>query len=79
MINRALFLATASRREFATGTKLAKFDFQDPLQIEDLFTEEEKMVRDSARQFAQEKLMPRIIKAYNEEKFDKEIMREYGA
>jgi len=37
------------------------------------------MVRDSARQFAQEKLMPRIIKAYNEEKFDKEIMREYGA
>jgi glutaryl-CoA dehydrogenase len=79
VINRALFLATASRREFATGTKLAKFDFEDPLQIEDLFTEDEKMVRDSARQFAQEKLMPRIIKAYNEEKFDKEIMREYGA
>ena len=79
MINRALFLATAARRDFASGTKLAKFDFQDPLQIEDLFTEDEKMVRDAARQFAQEKLMPRVLKAYNEEKFDIEIMREYGA
>jgi len=66
-------------RAFATGTKLAKFDFEDPLQIEDLFTEEEKMVRDSARQFAQEKLLPRVRKAYNDEHFDKEIMREYGA
>ena len=67
------------RATFATGTKLAKFDFEDPLQIEDLFTEEEKMVRDSARQFAQEKLLPRVRKAYNDEHFDKEIMREYGA
>jgi glutaryl-CoA dehydrogenase len=68
-----------SRACFATGTKLAKFDFEDPLQIEDLFTEEEKMVRDSARQFAQEKLLPRVRKAYNDEHFDREIMREYGA
>ena len=48
------------------------------MQIEDLFTEEEKMVRDSARQFAQEKLLPRVRKAYNDEHFDKEIMREMG-
>ena len=58
---------------------MAKFDFEDPLQIEDLFTEEEKMVRDAARQFAQEKLLPRVRKAYNDEHFDKDIMREYGA
>lgn len=37
------------------------------------------MVRDSARQYAQEKLMPRVRKAYNEEKFDPEIMKEMGA
>ena len=37
------------------------------------------MVRDAARQFAQEKLLPRVRKAYNDEHFDKEIMREYGA
>ena len=72
-------LARAAVRSFATGTKLAKFDFQDPFVIEDLFTEDEKMVRDSARQFAQEKLLPRVRKAYNDEHFDKEIMREMGA
>ena len=68
-------LAGSQRRSFA---KLAKFDFMDPLQIEDLLTEDEKMVRDSARAFAQDRLMPRVLKAYNEEKFDQEIMREYG-
>jgi hypothetical protein len=52
-------------RAFATGTKLAKFDFEDPLQIEDLFTEEEKMVRDSARQFAQEKLLDKLVAVVN--------------
>ena len=45
-------ITNLKRALFATGTKLAKFDFEDPLQIEDLFTEEEKMVRDAARQFA---------------------------
>jgi glutaryl-CoA dehydrogenase len=65
-------------RAFASGAKLAKFDYLDPLCIEDLLTEEEKMVRDSARGFAQDKLMPRIRKAYNEEKFDTNIMKEMG-
>lgn len=65
-------------RSFASGTKFEKFDYLDPLVFEDLLTEEEKMVRDSARGYAQEKLMPRIREAYNEEKFDLKIMREMG-
>lgn len=67
-----------SLRSFASGAKLEKFNYLDPLCLEDLLTEEEKMVRDSARGYAQEKLMPRIRKAYNEEKFDLSIMREMG-
>ena len=66
-------------RLFGSSTKLAKFDFTDALQLEDLLTEDEKMVRDSARAFAQEKLMPRVRSAYNEERFDREIMNEMGA
>ena len=58
--------------------KLAKFDYENPLCFEQLLTEEEKMVRDSARKYAREKLLPRVIKAYNEEKFDKTIMKEMG-
>ena len=68
-----------AQRAFASGTHLEKFNFEDPLCLEDLLTEEEKMVRDAARAYAQEKLMPRIRKAYNEEKFDIDIMREMGA
>jgi glutaryl-CoA dehydrogenase len=39
-------------RCFAQNNKLAKFDFQDPFLLEQLLTDDEKMVRDSARQFA---------------------------
>lgn len=41
-------------------------------------TDEEKMVRDSAKKYAQEKLMPRIKEAYNKEHFDTKIMKEMG-
>jgi glutaryl-CoA dehydrogenase len=67
-----------SLRSFASGTKLQKFDYLDPFIVEDLLTEDEKMVRDAARGYAQEKLMPRIKQAYNDEKFDTKIMREFG-
>ena len=46
---------------------LAKLEWQDPLLIEDLLTDDERMIRDTARAYAQEKLQPRIIEAYREE------------
>ena len=58
--------------------KWAKFNWEDPLLVEDLLTEEERMVRDSARQYAQDKLMPRILEANRNETFDREIMNELG-
>ena len=60
-------------------SKLAKFDYQDPLNFDSLLSEEEKMIRDAARDFCQDKLMSRVRKHYNDEYFDPEIMREYGA
>lgn len=58
--------------------KWARFNWEDPLLFDDLLTEEEKMVRDSARQYAQDKLMPRILEANRNETFDREIMNELG-
>ena len=55
------------------------FDWQDPLLIEQQLTDEERLIRDTARQYAQEKLMPRILLANRNETFDIEIMREMGA
>jgi len=56
-----------------------RFDWQDPLLIEQELTAEERMVRDTAREYAQDKLMPRILIANRNETFDVEIMREMGA
>jgi glutaryl-CoA dehydrogenase len=60
-------------------TGKAVFDWQDPLLIEDELTEEERMLRDSARAFCQEKLMSRVLEANRHERFDREIMNEMGA
>src|SRR5919205_776490 len=57
----------------------AAFKWEDPLDLEGELSEEERMVRDSARGYAQEKLFPRVLQAYREESFDREIMREMGA
>jgi glutaryl-CoA dehydrogenase len=55
------------------------FDWADPLLLEEALTEEERMVRDSARAYCQEKLMPRVLEANRHERFDREIMNEMGA
>ncbi|MFC0445400.1 acyl-CoA dehydrogenase [Pseudidiomarina halophila] len=54
------------------------FDWQDPFQLNDMLTEEERMIRDTAHQYCQEKLMPRVLTANREERFDREIMTELG-
>src|SRR5580658_6531689 len=55
------------------------FDWADPLHIDDLLSEDERLIRDSARAYCQEKLMPRVLTANREERFDREIMNEMGA
>ena len=57
---------------------LGRFDWQDPFRMEDQLSEEERMLRDGARAYAQEKLQPRIIAAYRDESTDTSIFREMG-
>ena len=59
--------------------KDSDFNWEDPLGIEGELTEDERMVRDSTRAFAQDKLMPRVQMAWREERVDKEILPEMGA
>jgi len=54
------------------------FDWADPLLVDDMLSEEERLIRDSARAYCQEKLMPRVLTANREERFDREIMNEMG-
>jgi glutaryl-CoA dehydrogenase len=54
------------------------FNWQDPLLLDELLTDEERAIQQTARDYAQEKLLPRIIEANRHETFDREIMREMG-
>ena len=54
------------------------FNWQDPLNIDSLLSEEERMIRDSAFQYCQDQLMPRVLMANRNEVFDREIMNELG-
>ena len=60
----------------AKAKSKAEFHWEDPLLLEDQLTEEERMVRDTARAYAQDKLMPRVLEANRHEKFDREIFNE---
>ena len=53
-------------------------DWADPFNLSDQLTEEERLVRDTAHGYAQEKLLPRVTSAYLDERFDREIMTEMG-
>jgi glutaryl-CoA dehydrogenase len=54
------------------------FSWEDPLLIEAQLTDEERMVRDSARAYAQDRLMPRVVEANRHERFDREVLTEMG-
>ena len=58
---------------------ITPFDWEDALGIDDQLDEAERMVRDTAEAYAQDKLQPRVTKAYLEEDFDREILREMGS
>ena len=55
-----------------------QFDWKDPLIFDSLLTSEERLIRDTAREYATDKLMPRILEANRHETFDIEVMREMG-
>ncbi|MDB2552785.1 acyl-CoA dehydrogenase [Paracoccus sp. (in: a-proteobacteria)] len=55
-----------------------RFDWEDPFRLEDQLSEEERMLRDAARAYAQDKLQGRVIAAYRDETTDPDIFREMG-
>ncbi|KXI30241.1 acyl-CoA dehydrogenase [Paraglaciecola hydrolytica] len=57
---------------------IPRFDWQDPLQLHSMLTEEEKLIQHSVQQYCQQKLMPRILLANRNEHFDRDIMFEMG-
>jgi glutaryl-CoA dehydrogenase len=61
------------------GKKAASFRWDDPLRFDDQLGEDERLIRDTARGYARDKLAPRVIDAYMEEKTDRAVFTEMGA
>ncbi|KAL2865995.1 acyl-CoA dehydrogenase/oxidase [Aspergillus lucknowensis] len=67
----------ASRTAFARGYA-TNFSWEDPLLASELYTEEELAIQDTARQYCQERLQPRVLDAYRNENYDRNILEEMG-
>src|SRR5258708_34707293 len=72
---------TAETRKVPSAPKReeAVVNWEDPLDLESELSEEERMVRDTARGYAQDKLFPRVLMDNREERFDRGIISEMGA
>ncbi|HSP31936.1 MAG TPA: acyl-CoA dehydrogenase family protein, partial [Halomonas sp.] len=57
---------------------MTHFNWDDPLLLEQQLTDEERQIRDAAYDYCQENLQPRVLTAFREERFDREIMSEMG-
>src|SRR6516162_10426708 len=70
---------TEKRAPKAAQIRDAAFKWDDPLDLEGQLSEDERMVRDTARDYAQEKLFQRVLKAYHDESYDPAVILEMGA
>ena len=61
-----------------TEHSMAKFNWQDPLNLDAMLKDDERLIRDTAHQYCQQKLMPRILQGNRHEYFDRDIMYEMG-
>ncbi|HAO02377.1 MAG TPA: acyl-CoA dehydrogenase [Halomonas sp.] len=57
---------------------MSSFQWDDPLLLAQQLTDEERQIQDAARAYSQEKLQPRVLSAFREERFDRDILHEMG-
>ncbi|KAF3763684.1 acyl-CoA dehydrogenase NM domain-like protein [Cryphonectria parasitica EP155] len=72
-------LQVGARRSYAASASSPPFDWQDPLNVKNLLTEEELAIAETAEKYCQEQLLPRVLQAYRDENYHREILSEMGA
>ncbi|KAI0016555.1 glutaryl-CoA dehydrogenase [Xylariomycetidae sp. FL0641] len=65
-------------RSYASASQAAVFDWQDPLVSKNLLTEDEMAIMETAERYCQEQLLPRVLQAYRDENYDRNILLEMG-
>jgi glutaryl-CoA dehydrogenase len=77
-VARASVARTAAVRTMASSSKFATYNWEDPLNMNSLLTDEELAVQETARNYAKAELLPRVTEGYRNETFDKSIMTGMG-
>ena len=72
-------MSQLAEKRTTTAGKRADFNWEDPLDLEGELTPEERMVRDTVRGYAQDKLFPGVIEAFREEKFNRTTISDMGS
>ncbi len=70
--------ALPAKAEKVDANKYGDFAWEDPLRLDSLLTDEERLIRDTAHSYSQEKLLPRIVEANRNQVFDRDIYHEFG-
>ncbi len=70
--------AAAESAKPTSGAGRSAFSWEDPFRLEDQLTEDERMIRDSVRAWAQERLQPRVIEAFEKEHFHRDVLTGMG-
>jgi glutaryl-CoA dehydrogenase len=70
--------AGATQKSHSSKSHRPEFQWEDPLLFDEQLTEEERLIRETARTYCQDKLTPRVLEANRHERFDREIMNELG-
>lgn len=76
---KGVFNQVSRRLASSSSSSGVKFDWEDPVNLESQFTEEEIIIRDQCRAYCQENLMPRVLMANRNESYDRDTMREMGS
>src|ERR1700748_1096197 len=76
MIAKGIFMSV--RPQTKDKPSPVNFQWDDPFMLDEQLTEDERMIRAPPRAYAQDKLLPRITKAYLDEKVDRDIFHEMG-
>ena len=71
-------VSVSSEVKSSKATAEGPFNWQDPLGLEEQLTDEERLIRDSAREFCQGNLLPRVLEIHRHEAFERGIMNEFG-
>ncbi|KAB5542401.1 glutaryl-CoA dehydrogenase [Coniochaeta sp. 2T2.1] len=66
------------RRSYASASPISKFDWEDPLLAKNLLTEDEIAIAETAERYCQDHLLPRVLQAYRDEHYDRQILAEMG-